>query len=308
MAAATAIVALLVPVFGAVFMATPTAAGALLPTQAALEDIPGDLLVLYQRAAAERCPGLPWTVVAAIGRVETNHGRNVAVSSAGALGPMQFMPPSWRAFGIDADGDGVADVMNPVDAVHSAAVYLCRHGGGNPATLRDAIFAYNRAGWYVDLVLGHAARYGVASTAPLSADASALLASPNLVLTSGARADLAAGIVDARLVALLAALSERHVLAISVFRTGHAKHVAGTTRVSNHWCGQAADIWMIDGQRVQRAHGSARFIAEWLRTLDGPLRPSEVGSPWPDLRGGGHFSDAAHQGHLHIGFGPRCTG
>jgi hypothetical protein len=308
MAAATAIVALLVPVFGAVFMATPTAAGALLPTQAALEDIPGDLLVLYQRAAAERCPGLPWTVVAAIGRVETNHGRNVAVSSAGALGPMQFMPPSWRAFGIDADGDGVADVMNPVDAVHSAAVYLCRHGGGNPATLRDAIFAYNRAGWYVDLVLGHAGRYGVASTAPLSADASALLASPNLVLTAGARADLAAGIIDARLVALLAALSERHVLAISVFRTGHAKHVAGTNRVSNHWCGQAADIWMIDGQRVQRAHGSARFIAEWLRTLDGPLRPSEVGSPWPDLRGGGHFSDAAHQGHLHIGFGPRCTG
>ena len=321
---AIAIVAVLAaPVTTSLFLAPAAAGPAWLPTTAALADIPGPMLLLYQQAAAVRCPpappsapdGLPWPVLAAVGKVETDHGRNVAVSSAGARGPMQFMPATWAAYGVDGDGDGIADIMNPADAVHGAAHYLCASGAGNSVSLRDAIFAYNHATWYVDLVLEHAARYAVLATAIAGADVQALLASPRLVLTPAARADLANGLIDPRLVALLGAATQRHVIYISVFKTGHTKYVAGTRTVSNHYCGQAADIFAVDGDSVRASSPSARAFTEWLASIvsappemiPGPLRPSEVGSPWGDLDLPGFFTNAAHADHVHLGFGPRCA-
>ncbi|MDT7551357.1 MAG: hypothetical protein QOE84_3751 [Actinomycetota bacterium] len=110
--------------------------------------------------SARYCPGLRWQVLAAIGQVESGHGRNVGPSSAGALGPMQFMPATWAYSGVDGDGDGKADIMNPYDAVPAAALYLCRAGAANGEQgLYDAIFSYNHADWYVKLVLDLAARY-----------------------------------------------------------------------------------------------------------------------------------------------------
>jgi soluble lytic murein transglycosylase-like protein len=110
--------------------------------------------------SARYCPGLSWTVLAAIGQVESGHGRNLGPSSAGALGPMQFMPATWVAYGLDGDADGTADIMNPFDAVPSAARYLCRHGATNgDQGLYDAVFAYNHADWYVRKILGLAAQY-----------------------------------------------------------------------------------------------------------------------------------------------------
>jgi hypothetical protein len=110
--------------------------------------------------SARYCPGLPWQVLAAIGQVESGHGRNVGPSSAGALGPMQFLPSTWAFSGVDGDGDGKADIMNPYDAVPAAALYLCRAGAANGAQgLYDAIFSYNHADWYVKEVLALAARY-----------------------------------------------------------------------------------------------------------------------------------------------------
>ena len=110
--------------------------------------------------SARYCPGLRWQVLAAIGQIESGHGRNMGPSSAGALGPMQFMPATWAYSGVDGDGDGKADIMNPYDAVPAAALYLCRAGAGQgPQGLYDAIFAYNHADWYVKQVLDLAARY-----------------------------------------------------------------------------------------------------------------------------------------------------
>ena len=110
--------------------------------------------------SARYCKGLSWTVLAAIGQVESGHGKNLGPSSAGALGPMQFLPSTWAAYGVDGDGDGQADIMSPYDAVPSAAAYLCRFGANRgPDGLYDAIFAYNRADWYVQKVLGLAAQY-----------------------------------------------------------------------------------------------------------------------------------------------------
>ncbi len=111
-------------------------------------------------ASAHYCPGLRWQVLAAIGQVESNHGRNAGRSSAGALGPMQFLPSTWAGSGVDGDGDGKKDIQNPYDAVPAAALYLCQYGAGQGGQqLYDAVFAYNHADWYVKLVLGLAAKY-----------------------------------------------------------------------------------------------------------------------------------------------------
>jgi hypothetical protein len=121
--------------------------------------IPAGYLALYRRAAPT-CPGLPWTVLAAIGTVETGNGRDVHRSIAGAEGPMQFLPSTWATWGYDADGDGEADINDPVDAVFSAARYLCAAGAGRGGqSLNDAIFAYNHAWWYVREVVEIANEY-----------------------------------------------------------------------------------------------------------------------------------------------------
>ncbi|MEU9020054.1 lytic transglycosylase domain-containing protein [Actinomadura sp. NPDC048394] len=116
-------------------------------------------LDLYKQAATT-CPGLSWTVLAAIGQVESDHGRNAGRSSAGALGPMQFMPATWKTYGVDGDGDGKADIMNPYDAIPGAAKYLCANGAGRGGQqLYRAIWHYNHADWYVQKVLNLAKAY-----------------------------------------------------------------------------------------------------------------------------------------------------
>ncbi len=111
--------------------------------------IPPFLLPIYQAAGIQY--GVRWEVLAAINEIETNYGRNLNVSSAGAMGWMQFMPSSWKTFGVDANGDGKTDPYNPVDAIFTAARYL--KAAGADRDLSKAIFAYNHADWYVKSVL-----------------------------------------------------------------------------------------------------------------------------------------------------------
>ena len=112
--------------------------------------IPPFLLPIYQAAGIEY--GVRWEVLAAINEIETDYGRNLNVSSAGALGWMQFMPASWEAYGVDGNQDGLKDPYNPVDAIFAAARYLKRRRR-RARTCARAIFAYNHADWYVDSVL-----------------------------------------------------------------------------------------------------------------------------------------------------------
>ncbi|TYB68437.1 lytic transglycosylase domain-containing protein [Nonomuraea sp. PA05] len=120
---------------------------------------PSSYLELY-KAAATRCPGLSWTVLAAIGQVESSHGRNNGPSSAGALGPMQFMPATWKHYGVDGDGDGKKDIWSPYDAVPGAANYLCANKAGQGGErLRKAIWFYNHSWDYVNKVMGIAQAY-----------------------------------------------------------------------------------------------------------------------------------------------------
>ncbi|MBV8160232.1 MAG: lytic transglycosylase domain-containing protein [Acidimicrobiia bacterium] len=112
---------------------------------------------MYKRAA-DACPGLPWTVVAAIGEVESQHGRDATRSKAGALGPMQFLPATWRAYATKGDGNGTIDIHNPADAIATAGRLLCANGGADRATLSTAIWNYNHSWAYVARVLDVAAQ------------------------------------------------------------------------------------------------------------------------------------------------------
>ncbi|HEV2241339.1 MAG TPA: lytic transglycosylase domain-containing protein [Streptosporangiaceae bacterium] len=122
---------------------------------------PTTYLQLFQESAARYCPELSWTVLAAIGQIESADGTNVGPSPAGALGPMQFLPSTWAVWGIDGFGQtGPPDIMNPYDAVPSAARYLCAAGASQGRSgLAAAIFAYNHADWYVTEVLALAREY-----------------------------------------------------------------------------------------------------------------------------------------------------
>ncbi len=135
--------------------------GAQLPVDsAASAGRPATYLELFKQSAADFCPGLSWTVLAAIGQIESGDGSNVGPSSAGALGPMQFLPATWQEWGITAFGEsGPPNIMDPYDAVPAAARLLCAAGAGTPAGLPGAIFAYNHATWYVNEVLGLAREY-----------------------------------------------------------------------------------------------------------------------------------------------------
>jgi hypothetical protein len=130
-------------------------------SQTASNQLPTSYLQLFQESAARYCPGLSWTVLAAIGQIESGDGANEGPSSAGALGPMQFLPSTWAIWGMDGFGQtGTPNIMNPYDAVPSAARLLCLDGAAaGGAALSAAIFDYNHANWYVSEVLSLAAEY-----------------------------------------------------------------------------------------------------------------------------------------------------
>lgn len=114
-------------------------APALTPTAVATTQIPPAYLGWYQAAAAA-CP-MPWAILAAVGQVESDQGRDKATSPAGAVGPMQFEPATWARWGVDGDGDGRKDPRDPADAIPAAADYLCSLGVARDP--HDALVAYN---------------------------------------------------------------------------------------------------------------------------------------------------------------------
>ncbi|MEZ0071648.1 NlpC/P60 family protein [Planotetraspora sp. GP83] len=124
-------------------------------------DIPPDYLRLYQQAG--QTYGIPWQVLAGIGKAESDHGRGVAVgirygaNHAGAMGPMQFLGSTWTTYGVDGNGDGRTDAYDSADAIPSAAKYL--KASGAPGDLYRAIWRYNHTDWYVRRVLGYAREY-----------------------------------------------------------------------------------------------------------------------------------------------------
>jgi cell wall-associated NlpC family hydrolase len=154
------------------------AVGGPAPTAAAVARIPPAMLALYQQAAAT-CPGLPWTVLAAIGTVESGNGTSdlpgvhSGANAAGAEGPMQFEPATFAAYDtpVPAGGASPPSPYDPTDAVYAAAALLCANGAGSGAHLSQAIYAYNHSDSYVTEVLGLAATFGQTASTALAAPA-----------------------------------------------------------------------------------------------------------------------------------------
>ena len=147
------------------------------PTALAVQDIPANYLAWYM-AAAQTCPGLPWSVLAGIGKVESNHGRSTlpgvrsGANSAGAEGPMQFLPATFAEYAVNADPGQLLTPYDPPDAIYTAARMLCADGArdGSQAGIQQAIFDYNHADWYVTDVLAWAVQYATpAGTAGVAA-------------------------------------------------------------------------------------------------------------------------------------------
>ena len=151
------------------------------PSQTALAEIPAEYLALYEQAGLAF--GIPWQLLAAIGKVECDNGQSPdracsqegITNSAGAGGPMQFLASTWQTYGIDATGDGVADRWDPADAIFSAANYL--RASGAPDNIPAAVYAYNHSQAYVAEVLAWAALY--AQQAETTAGGSSSAAGPS---------------------------------------------------------------------------------------------------------------------------------
>jgi cell wall-associated NlpC family hydrolase len=169
---------------------TDTSGAAAQPQQSGdANSIPSNYLALYKKAGQQY--GIPWNVLAGIGWVETHHGQLKApgVTSgenyAHAGGPMQFIPGTWKSFGVDGDGDGKKSRYDPADAIPAAARYL-KHNGA-PDHMRTAIFAYNHLVSYVNNVLAAAQRYAggnfnvVEASGPTCADMNGAPVAPNAV-------------------------------------------------------------------------------------------------------------------------------
>lgn len=162
--------------------------GAPAASSAATTQIPPAMLALYQQAAGT-CPGLPWTILAAIGTIESDNGQSNlpgvhdGANSAGAEGPMQFLPKTFAAYAepVPAGGANPPTPYDPTDAVYAAARLLCADGAAGGSDLSGAVYAYNHSATYVAQVLALAESYAAGS-----AGAGAAAATPVMDESAGA--------------------------------------------------------------------------------------------------------------------------
>jgi hypothetical protein len=262
------------------------------------------------------------SILAGIHRVETDHGKlNGVTSTAGAIGHMQFMPATWEAYGVDANGDGKDDPYQPEDAIHSAANYL--RASGAPGDWHAAIFAYNHAGWYVDEVLHFAELYGDVGDAVL-AQTTSCAAKPaqgpaelqksirlyeprsfKMLPKSVMAAGRAPQAVDERVwAASVWALKEYDMAVTAARETGHSSHGDGTSLDLIPANGTSIADWRRSTERFARDIG-------WDPGCGSSCSPGVIDAPawvrWIGYNGDPAHGDPAHCSgscapHLHVSF------
>lgn len=301
LAAVGAVIAVLVFCGGAALMGgwLLLAAGATVPAScgsSSLDEdhVPPELIPLFTQAAAKYRLGSEGPpVLAALTKVESGFGKYLGPSSAGAIGWTQFMPATWRQYGVDADGDGRRDPMSAPDAIHSAANYLSALGA--PRDWRRALYGYNHAGWYVDLVLEEA-RKVVLEPSPGGDPDLLACAGTDLVAAAGGGRLVGGGrivaipgepgeTIDERLVTDVLLLRERYRFSVT---DGYA--TSGHEAAGEHPLGLAVDL--VPGPTGTWDDIDA--LARWAEPTQG--------RPRPPFRWVGYDGDRNHgRGHhLHL--------
>jgi Transglycosylase SLT domain len=259
-------------------------------------EIPARLVPIYQRASSryrlgER--GVP--ILAAINKIESGFGRNMGPSSAGAVGWMQFMPATWRAWGVDADGDGTRDPADPDDAIHAAARYL--HASGAPKDWYRAVFAYNHVDWYVQEVLAQADRYQGACTLTGEGEPAVSLGRLDFRDTSGAWGG------SKKFAKALARLGRRY--GCTPTSEKRQRKYTDSGGISDHWVGsRTAYAVDLDSGSCTMAHpgGDADHTARAIAAALGMPRHTGIVNL---VRGAYRFQllwqAAGHYDHVHIG-------
>jgi murein DD-endopeptidase MepM/ murein hydrolase activator NlpD len=237
---------------------------------------PAYLIPIYKQAG--RRYHVPWSVLAAINQIETDYGQNLSVSSAGALGWMQFMPATWQEWGLDADHDGYANPYSPQDAIFAAARYL--QASGAEHDLARAIFAYNNADWYVAEVLLRARALDGATFAPIEKGYSLPLDAPYMQQLG--RTDDGVDIETAPDGALVYSITPGVVTAVASDPAGFGP---------NYPVIEASD-GSFAGQHIYYGHVAQSLVQ--------PGQHVAAGQPIAII---GHTGDAASLGHGHIEIG-----
>lgn len=259
------------------------------------EAAPAELIPLFTAAATKYELGAEGpAILAALTKVESNFGHNMGPSSAGAIGWTQFMPATWKAHGVDADGDGERDPFNAADAIHSAANYLSASGA--PADWRRALFAYNHAGWYVEKVLRVARTMRMPAADDVPAELLGCGRAPTAFETDGVHRVTGGGEIvaisgspgeriDSRILPDVLALQRRFRFTIT---DGYA--TSGHAAAGEHPLGLALDI--VPGP--QGTWADIDELAAWAEPQpDKPRRPFRwVGYDGDENHGRGH--------HLHL--------
>jgi murein DD-endopeptidase MepM/ murein hydrolase activator NlpD len=238
---------------------------------------PAYLIPIYKQAGHRY--HVPWSVLAAINQIETDYGQNLSVSSAGAVGWMQFMPATWQQWGVDADGDGSANPYSPQDAIFAAGHYLQANGAEHD--LARAIFAYNHADWYVAEVLLRARLMGDGATfAPIGKGYSLPLDAPYMQQLG--RTDDGVDIETAPDGALVYSITPGVVTAVASDPAGFGPNYP----VIEAGSGSLA------GQHIYYGHVAQSLVRPGQRVA--------AGQPIAII---GHTGDAAGLGHGHIEIG-----
>ena len=242
------------------------------------EEVPPPYLIPIYEAAGNRYD-VPWRVLAAINAVETDYGRDLSVSPAGAVGWMQFMPETWARWAVDADHDGEKNPYSRQDAIFTAARYL--QASGAEHDLAGAIFAYNHAAWYVTEVL---LRARLLSNVASFADVERGYALPleRRYMNALGRTDDGVDIETAPDGALVYSITPGVVTAVASDAGGFGPNYPVVR----------ATAGTLAGQNIYYGHVAASLV-----------HPGEIVAAGQPIAIMGHTGDAASLGHGHIEIG-----
>ncbi len=279
------------------------------PAEGAREAIPDQYMKAFQEAAGRYELGESgvWTL-AAVARVESAFGKGMTAEQLASTGPLGITEANWREFAVDGDGDGKVRRETPADSAATLARMIWASGD-----VRAGLFRHNHAEWYVEAVLADAeamagscqvrtVAYSVAVPGPTSAP----INWENVELTNSLQmVDIESGVVDPRILTLIAAISQDHTITISSLRSDHSRNTT-SGNVSNHFYGRAMDIAAIDGVSCTETspEGPCGTIARQLAALPPGQKPTELifcFDPDGPLSGDG-FAAADHCDHIHVGY------